>query len=168
MRLLLAGAYYFDVDMINSLPNVAQQLDKLDMVNASNLEALRELCARRDVVLRDIVEFHGVADDVELGRTARDAAKDLQPLKRARGALAAEYRVRGAAASCRAALGEAVGEGGRGGGKQLSGDTPKRPRAVARSSQGSDRPTSPPHRPTPRITRVGGGVQLKLGPAAKT
>ena len=31
----------------------------------------------RDEVLRDIVTFHGVAGDVELGKTARDAAKDL-------------------------------------------------------------------------------------------
>ena len=49
----------------------------LGTVSASNLEALRELCARRDEVLQDIVKFHGVAGDVELGKTARDAAKDL-------------------------------------------------------------------------------------------
>ena len=28
VRLLLAGPYYFDVDMVNSLPNVARQLGR--------------------------------------------------------------------------------------------------------------------------------------------
>ena len=31
VRLLLAGLYYYDVDMVNSLPNVARQLARLGM-----------------------------------------------------------------------------------------------------------------------------------------
>ena len=44
VRLLLAGLYYYDVDMVNSLPNVARQLARLGMVSASNLQALCALC----------------------------------------------------------------------------------------------------------------------------
>ena len=44
VRLLLAGPYYYDVDMVNSLPNVARQLARLGMVSVPNLQALRALC----------------------------------------------------------------------------------------------------------------------------
>ena len=47
VRLLLAGPYYYDVDMVNSLPNVARQLEGLGMVSAPNLLALRCRGARR-------------------------------------------------------------------------------------------------------------------------
>ena len=33
VRLLLAGPYYFDVDMVNSLPNVVRQLGRRGMVH---------------------------------------------------------------------------------------------------------------------------------------
>ena len=55
MRLLLAGLYYYDVDMVNSLPNVARQLARLGMVSESNLRALLVLCSERDKVLVGIV-----------------------------------------------------------------------------------------------------------------
>jgi hypothetical protein len=48
VRLLLAGPYYYDVDMVNSLPNVARQLAGLGMVSEPNLRALRVLCSGRD------------------------------------------------------------------------------------------------------------------------
>ena len=78
VRLLLAGLYYYDVDMVNSLPNVARQLARLGMVSASNLQALCALC--RDAghaVLGGIVEHYGLVGSPALGVTARDVAKGL-------------------------------------------------------------------------------------------
>ena len=82
MRLLLAGPYYYDVDMVNSLPNVARQLAGLGMVSEPNLQALRTLCSERDGVLgawagghRCVPWLGRLADAV--GETARDVAKDL-------------------------------------------------------------------------------------------
>ena len=78
MRLLLAGPYYYDVDIVNSLPNVARQLARLGMVSASNLQALCALC--RDAghaVLGGIVEHYGLVGSPALGVTARDVAKGL-------------------------------------------------------------------------------------------
>ena len=69
--------YYYDVDMVNSLPNVARQLARLGMVGESSLQALRELCSERDEVLRDIIEFYGLVGSPARGETARDVAKDL-------------------------------------------------------------------------------------------
>ena len=77
VRLLLAGLYYYDVDMVNSLPNVARQLARRGMVSESNLRALCVLCSERDKVLEGIVEYYGVVDSPALGKTARDVAKDL-------------------------------------------------------------------------------------------
>ena len=77
VRLLLAGLYYYDVDMVNSLPNVARQLAKRGMVSESCLRALCELCGERDKVLMDIVVFYGLVGSPALGETARDVAKDL-------------------------------------------------------------------------------------------
>ena len=77
VRRLLAGPYYFDVDMVNSLPNVARQLGRRGMVGAAHLQALGTLCSERDVVLADIVEFYGLTDEPAQGVTARDRAKDL-------------------------------------------------------------------------------------------
>ena len=77
MRLLLAGLYYYDVDMVNSLPNVARQLARLGMVSRSSLQALRELCSERDRVLRDIIGFYGLVDSPALAETARNVVKDL-------------------------------------------------------------------------------------------
>ena len=77
VRRLLAGPYYFDVDMVNSLPNVARQLGRRGMVGAANLRALGALCSERDTVLADIVEFYGLTDEPAQGVTARDRAKDL-------------------------------------------------------------------------------------------
>ena len=65
MRLLLAGPYYYYVDMVNSLPNVARQLAGLGMVSEPNLQALRTLCSERDGVLGGIVTHYGL-----LGRLA--------------------------------------------------------------------------------------------------
>ena len=45
---LLAGPYYFDVDMVNSLPNVARQLGRRGMVREASLQALSKLCSERD------------------------------------------------------------------------------------------------------------------------
>ena len=71
--------YYYDVDMVNSLPNVARQLARLGMVSESSLQALRRssVCSERDRVLRDIIEFYGLVGSPALGETARDVAKDL-------------------------------------------------------------------------------------------
>lgn len=77
VRLLLAGPYYFDVDMVNSLPNVARQLGRRGMVREASLRALSELCSKRDSVLKDIVEYYGLVDAAAQGVTARDRAKDL-------------------------------------------------------------------------------------------
>ena len=77
VRLLLAGPYYFDVDMVNSLPNVARQLGRRGMVHEASLRALSKLCSERDTVLKDIVEFYGLVDATAQGVTARDRAKDL-------------------------------------------------------------------------------------------
>ena len=55
VRLLLAGPYYFDVDMVNSLPNVARQLGRRGMVRETSLQVLSKLCSERDSVLKDIV-----------------------------------------------------------------------------------------------------------------
>ena len=77
VRLLLAGPYYFDVDMVNSLPNVARQLGRRGMVREASLRALSKLCSERDSVLKDIVEFYGLVDATAQGVTARDRAKDL-------------------------------------------------------------------------------------------
>ena len=77
VRRLLAGPYYFDVDMVNSLPNVARQLGRRGMVGAANLRALSTLCSERDTVLAHIVEFYGLTDEPAQGVTARDRAKDL-------------------------------------------------------------------------------------------
>ena len=59
MRLLLAGPYYYDVDMVNSLPNVARQLARLGMVSVPNLQALRALCDGRDAVLGSLEAHNG-------------------------------------------------------------------------------------------------------------
>ena len=77
VRLLLAGPYYFDVDMVNSLPNVARQLGRRGMVREASLRALSKLCSERDSVLKDIVEYYGLVDAAAQGVTARDRAKDL-------------------------------------------------------------------------------------------
>ena len=77
MRLLLAGPYYYDVDMVNSLPNVARQLAGLGMVSEPNLQALRTLCSERDGVLGGIVTHYGLVGSPALGETARDVAKGL-------------------------------------------------------------------------------------------
>ena len=58
MRLLLAGLYYYDVDMVNSLPNAARQLARLGMVSGASLRALLVLCSERDSVLEDIVAYY--------------------------------------------------------------------------------------------------------------
>ena len=79
VRLLLAGPYYFDVDMVNSLPNVARQLGRRGMVRETSLQALSKLCSERDSVLKDIVEFYGLVDATAQGVTARDRAKDYCP-----------------------------------------------------------------------------------------
>ena len=47
VRGLLAGEYYHDVDMVNSLPNVAKQLHKLGMTSEANVRVLSQLCAER-------------------------------------------------------------------------------------------------------------------------
>ena len=79
MRLLLAGPYYFDVDMVNSLPNMARQLGRRGMVRETSLQALSKLCSERDSVLKDIVELYRLVDATAqaVGVTARDRAKDL-------------------------------------------------------------------------------------------
>ena len=77
VRLLLAGGLYYDVDMVNSLPNVARQLDELGWVPPSCLEALKELCSDRTTWLQGIVEYHGLTGTPELGVTPRDVAKEL-------------------------------------------------------------------------------------------
>ena len=77
VRLLLAGPYYFDVDMVNSLPNAARQLGRRGMMRETSLRALSKLCSERDSVLKDIVEFYGLVDATAQGVTARDRAKDL-------------------------------------------------------------------------------------------
>jgi hypothetical protein len=78
VRLLLAGPYYYDVDMVNSLPNVARQLAGLmGMVSEPNLRALRTLCSERDEVLGGIVTHYGLVGSPALGETARDVAKGL-------------------------------------------------------------------------------------------
>ena len=80
MRLLLAGLYYYDVDMVNSLPKVASQLDKLGMVSAANLAALKQLCssdAARKAALEEVIARHGIEGTPALGVTKRDVAKGL-------------------------------------------------------------------------------------------
>ena len=77
MRLLLAGPYYYYVDMVNSLPNVARQLAGLGMVSVPNLQALRALCDGRDEVLGGIVAHYGLTGSPALGETARGVAKGL-------------------------------------------------------------------------------------------
>jgi len=67
VRLLLAGPYYFDVDMVNNLPNVARQLGQRGMVRETSLQALSKLCSERDSVLKDIVEFYGLVDATAQG-----------------------------------------------------------------------------------------------------
>ena len=77
--MLLAGPYYFDVDMVNSLPNMARQLGRRGMVRETSLQALSKLCSERDSVLKDIVELYRLVDATAqaVGVTARDRAKDL-------------------------------------------------------------------------------------------
>ena len=77
VRLLLAGPYYYDVDMVNSLPNVARQLAGLGMVSAPNLQALHALCDGRDAVLGGIEAHYGLTGSPALGETARGVAKGL-------------------------------------------------------------------------------------------
>jgi hypothetical protein len=77
VRLLLAGPYYYDVDMVNSLPNVARQLAGLGMVSATNLQALHALCDGRDAVLGGIEAHYGLTGSPALGETARGVAKGL-------------------------------------------------------------------------------------------
>ena len=96
VRLLLAGPYYYDVDMVNSLPNVARQLAGLGMVSEPNLQALRTLCSERDGVLGGIVTHYGLVGSPALGERgegcgqgpAHPAAKRRQPCGMARGARA--------------------------------------------------------------------------------
>jgi hypothetical protein len=64
VRLLLAGPYYYDVDMVNCLPNVARQLAGLGMVSEPNLQALRTLCAA------SATGCWGHRDALRLGRLA--------------------------------------------------------------------------------------------------
>ena len=63
--------------MVNSLPNVARQLEGLGMVSAPNLLALRALCGGRDAVLGGIEAHYGLTGSPALGETARDVAKGL-------------------------------------------------------------------------------------------
>ena len=77
VRSLLAGEYYYDVDMVNSLPNVAAQLARLGMTSEDNLRALQVLCANRTTMLRDMIDYYGLRGKPELDITARDVAKAL-------------------------------------------------------------------------------------------
>ena len=77
VRALLAAGYYYDVDMVNSLPNIAKQLTKLGMVEARHVSSLTDLCARRDETLQMLVEHYNLRGKPALGKTARDVAKDL-------------------------------------------------------------------------------------------
>ena len=79
VRLLLAGPYYYDVDMVNSLPNVARQLAGLGMESAPNLQALHALCDGRDAVLGDIEAHYGLTGSPALGETARGVANTTSP-----------------------------------------------------------------------------------------
>ena len=95
MRLLLAGPYYYDVDMVNSLPNVARQLAGLGMVSEPNLQALRTLCSERDGVLGGIVTHYGlVGSPAQAGRDGEGCSQGpahatrRQPCGIARGARA--------------------------------------------------------------------------------
>ena len=47
MRGLLAGEYYHDVDMVNSLPNVAKQLHKLGMTSEANVRSCGACTSQR-------------------------------------------------------------------------------------------------------------------------
>ena len=77
VRGLLAGEYYHDVDMVNSLPNVAKQLHKLGMTSEANVRVLNQLCAERKKVFAELIEYYDLKDEPELDITARDVAKSL-------------------------------------------------------------------------------------------
>ena len=77
MRLLLASEFYFDVDMVNSLPNVARQLARRGVVSPDSVAALNDLCANRGAWFDEIISCHGVTGTPELGVEARDVAKQL-------------------------------------------------------------------------------------------
>ena len=66
MRGLLAGEYYHDVDMVNSLPNVAKQLHKLGMTSEANVRVLSQLCAERKKVFAELIDYYDLKDEPEL------------------------------------------------------------------------------------------------------
>ena len=91
MRGLLAGEYYHDVDMVNSLPNVAKQLHKLGMTSEANVRVLSQLCAERKEVFAELIEYYDLKDEPELDITARDVAKSL-PIRLLHGGSEKEWR----------------------------------------------------------------------------
>ena len=91
VRGLLAGEYYHDVDMVNSLPNVAKQLHKLGMTSEANVRVLSQLCAERKKVFAELIEYYDLKDEPELDITARDVAKSL-PIRLLHGGSEKEWR----------------------------------------------------------------------------
>ena len=75
VRLLLAGELYYDVDLVNSLPTVAAQLDALRMASAANLTAIAEYVADRQTTFDDLIGRHLIVGVPALGIEARDVAK---------------------------------------------------------------------------------------------
>ena len=77
VRLLLAAAFYHDLDFVNSLPVVASQLDVLGYCSSAVVSKLKDYCTNRKDWLTAIIDQHSIPDDLGLGVTARDAAKAL-------------------------------------------------------------------------------------------
>ena len=79
LRPAIGGAKYHDVDMVNSLPNVAKQLHKLGMTSEANVRVLNQL-------YDDGSEIEDVEEERLPGQGARlTAAQRASGLRRVHG-----------------------------------------------------------------------------------
>ena len=77
VRLVLASAFCHDVDLINSLPTVASQLDRLGLCPSEYLVELKDYVANRQAWFDMIIDGHAIPVTTGLNTEAKDVAKAL-------------------------------------------------------------------------------------------
>ena len=77
VRLILASAFCHDVDLINSLPTVASQLDRLGLCPSEYLVELKDYVAHRQAWFDMITLGHAIPAVTGLNTEAKDVAKAL-------------------------------------------------------------------------------------------
>ena len=75
VRLVLASAFCHDVDLINSLPTVASQLDRLGLCPSEYLVELKDYVANRQAWFDMIIDGHAIPVTTGLNTEAKDASR---------------------------------------------------------------------------------------------